>query len=479
MLFPSPIFLFLFLPIVLLGYFAIPKRFKFWKNIFLLVASLFFYAWGEGRYVLVLALMIVINYLLGGLISFKKYSRFWLTISVITNIGFIIYFKYFVFLTSNFLNILFHLHLLSSTINLPAIHMPLGISFITFHCISYCIDVYRKKIKPERKFLDLALYLALFPHLIAGPIVRYASIGLQIKKRRESLEMLSSGIQRFVLGLGKKVIIANTMAKVADKIFSLFPQQITPDILWLGLIAYTLQIFFDFSGYSDMAIGLARMFGFEFAENFNYPYISRSAQEFWRRWHMTLSSWFRDYLYIPLGGNRKGVARTCFNILFVFLLTGFWHGASWHFIFWGLWYGAFMVLERLFLGKILDSIWRPISHLYGLSVIIFGWLFFRVDNLHYSFFLFKELFGLGLKNPRVYTINSFLTPQVIIVLVIGILGSTPIFSYLLSLWQKNKNKQVPAWSYSCGSIVFMVSVLFYSVLLLASDTYNPFIYFRF
>lgn len=478
MLFPSPIFIFLFLPIVLIGYFLARKR--IFRNIFLLLASLFFYAWGEGTYTLVLLAMIVLNYFLGRAIRWgKKPSQVWLTISVAANLAFLIYFKYFVFFITNFSKVLIHFHPLTSALNLQAIHMPLGISFITFHCISYVIDVYRKKIKPEKNFLDLALYLALFPHLIAGPIVRYADIGVQVKKRKESVEMVAEGIRRFIIGLGKKVIIANTMATVADGVFKLKPQQVSPDLLWLGLIAYALQIYFDFSGYSDMAIGLARMFGFVFNENFNYPYVSRSAQEFWRRWHITLSSWFRDYVYIPLGGNRKGLVRTCINILIVFTLTGFWHGAQWHFMFWGFYFGFFMVLERLFLNKVLDKIWRPISHFYGLAVVVIGWMFFRIDTLGYAFFLLKEMFLVGIKNQRIFTLDYFLTPEVKIVFLIAILFSFPILPYLSQKIQITRLKGAFLWSYKLASLTVIFLIFFYAVMRLASDTYNPFIYFRF
>jgi alginate O-acetyltransferase complex protein AlgI len=418
--------------------------------------------------------MVVINYFLGLAIErVKNNSRLWIGLAVLINILILVYFKYLIFFLSFLLP---HLKIdINPNLN---IYMPLGISFITFHCISYCIDVYRQKIKPEKNILNLALYISLFPHLIAGPIVRYFDIGVQIQKRQESLGLFAEGAKRFIWGLGKKVIIANSMGSIADKIFELYPHQVTPEILWLGLIAYSLQIFFDFSGYSDMAIGLAKMFGFNFVENFNYPYISRSAREFWTRWHMTLSSWFRDYVYIPLGGDRKGLLRTCLNILIVFLLTGFWHGASWHFMFWGLYFGVILCLERLFLGKWLNWAWRPISHFYALLVIMIGWLFFRVESIQYAFFLLKQLFLLGPKNNPIYTLNTFLTPEIIAIFLIGILLCVPIHPIVA----KKLDFKKPDWisgSIGAMSLITTLLVFLYSILRLIADTYNPFIYFRF
>jgi alginate O-acetyltransferase complex protein AlgI len=468
MLFPSPVFLFLFLPFVLAAYYLLPKRFQ---NILLLLASLFFYAWGEGIYLIVLLLIILLNYSLALLIP---KSRFWLITAIITNLLFIIYFKYLVFFL-----IIITKPLGSFGLNIPIdlkIHMPLGISFIVFHAISYVIDVYRKKIKAEKNILNFALYMCLFPHLIAGPIVRYADIGTQIKKRKTDITMFSEGVRRFIIGLGKKMIIANNMAYIADKIFAIFPQYLSSDILWLGLLAYTFQIYFDFSGYSDMAIGLAKMFGFNFAENFNYPYISKSIQEFWRRWHMTLSSWFRDYLYIPLGGNRKGIIWTNVNILIVFLLTGLWHGASWHYVFWGFYYGVFLIIENLFLRKVLGKIWSPFAHFYTLIVVIIGWLFFRVESLSYGLYLLKVLFGMeGPKNPT-YNIWMFLNTQIILTFIIAILIATPIFNWFANKYLKTNFNN---WFVQYIRLSFLVLIFLYSIMQLSSDTYNPFIYFRF
>lgn len=437
----------------------------------MLAASLIFYAWGEGLYILVLLWIILMNYGLGILIGkSKKHRKMWASYAVALNVAALVYFKYLVFFAQILTKPLVHLGLHTSP-NLN-IHMPLGISFITFHAMSYVLDIHRKKIKPEKNFLNLALYMSLFPHLIAGPIVRYFDIGKQIKKRTVNLKNFSYGINRFVIGLGKKVIIANTMAKLSDQIFALYPQQLSGQALWLGLLAYSFQIFFDFSGYSDMAIGLAKMFGFTFAENFNYPYISKSIREFWHRWHMTLYHWFLDYLYIPIGGSRRGRWRTVFNIIFVFLLTGFWHGAAWHFIFWGFYYGVFLSLEFLFLRKILEKIWTPLSHIYALLVIVVGWLFFRVENLSYAIFLFKMLFGLIRNKAPVFTLSFFINPQIVTIFLVAILASTPIAPFLLKKFK-------PHLSFAFLRIAFMSSVLFYSILLLASDTYNPFIYFRF
>lgn len=471
MLFPSPIFLFLFLPLTLVIYFLLPK--KSVQNIFLLLASAFFYAWGEGSYIAILFGLILINYLFGLVIDKTKRKKLVLSLGIIFNVASLIYFKYLIFglsVVTKFIDLPFK-------IDISSIHMPLGISFITFHLISYIFDIYRQKIKAEKNILDFALYIFLFPHLIAGPIVRYADIGRQIKDRVVTIDSFYEGIRRFIYGLGKKVLIANVLAAMVDNILKIFPQNLSSEIVWLALIGYALQIYFDFSGYSDMAIGLALMFGFRFNENFNYPYLATSITDFWRRWHITLSSWFRDYVYIPLGGNRKGLIFTCINIIVVFSLTGFWHGANFHFLFWGFYYGIFLVLEKLFLGKVLERVWLPLRHLYALFIIMIGWLFFRVENLNYSFFLLKRLLGLDRIDYPAYSIQTFLNLENTLVLIAGFIFATPFIPRLFERFSNSKS--LIKYPLAYGNLLFMVFVLIYSIMQLASNTYNPFIYFRF
>ena len=458
MLFTGPVFLFLFLPVVLCGYYIFPTRFR---NIWLIVASLFFYAWGEWSAIWVLLAMMLINYLLGIIIG-KYHSRWWLAIAVLVNLGYIFYFKYLIFALTIVLG-------KSSTI-IPQIVMPLGVSFVTFHLISYVIDIYRGEIKAEKNIFNFGLYILMFPHLIAGPIVRYKDIGEQIIKRTVSAELFAEGIKRFIGGLAKKVLIANIMAAVADQIFATFPQYLTGQMVWLGLISYSLQIYFDFSGYSDMAIGLAKMFGFNFKENFNYPYIADSIQDFWRRWHISLSSWFRDYLYIPLGGDRKGSLRTLINIGIVFALTGLWHGANWHFVFWGMYFGVFLIAERLFLAKVLSRLGSVFRHTYVLLVVIIGWLFFRVESLSYSIYLLKVMLGSNPNGFTVYKLSYFVTAEYLAILLLAIVLATPFGKY-------SYTKLVT--KFPRFDLIFFGGIMILSIMQLAGETYNPFIYFRF
>lgn len=470
MLFSSPIFLFLFLPLSLLFYLILPKSLK---NIVLLTLSLLFYSWGEGLYVFLILGLALINYFFGLVFSFKINPRIVLTIAILTNLGVLFYFKYLVFFITVFLKFIY------LPVSKPVdIHLPLGISFVTFHFISYIADVFRGKLSPEKNPLNFVLYIFLFPHLIAGPIVRYADIRKQITSRVVRLDDFSYGIDRFIVGLGKKVIIANSLAVVVEKIFSLFPHQLSPAVLWLGVIGFTLQIYFDFSGYSDMAIGLARMFGFKFKENFNYPYISTSVQEFWRRWHMTLSNWFKDYLYIPLGGNRKGGLRTALNLLVVFSLTGLWHGASLNFLFWGFYYGVFLVFERIILRNIFKLIWWPYRYIYTIIVVMVGWVFFKVESLSYALFLVKMLFGFVPDYPSSYPIQALLDLETTIIFIAAILIAVPVFPNIHK-WIQNKRLALFKISYPIGSLIFLAATLIYSSMQLASNSYNPFIYFRF
>lgn len=461
MLFTSPVFLFLFLPLLILIYFLSPKQFK---NLILLLSSFFFYAWGEGSYILVLIGLVIFNYLIA---LTSRLNKKVILVGILGDVLALAYFKYLVF----GIGLLIRFAHLSFAVS--SVHMPLGISFVTFHLISYLMDVYRSKIKAEKNLFNFSLYIFLFPHLIAGPIVRYVNIGPQIKNRHVSSELVAEGIRRFIVGLGKKVILANTLAQLVDRILIIFPQFLSSQVLWLALVAYALQIYFDFSGYSDMAIGLAKIFGFKFNENFNYPYLATSIQDFWHRWHMTLFAWFRDYVYIPFGGNRISLFRTCLNILIVFSLTGLWHGAAFNFIFWGFYYGVFLVLERLFLGKLLEKLWWPLRHCYALLVIVVGWLFFRVENLSYSFFLLKILFGIQKTTTSVYSVQTFLNLENSLILVISIVLSVPVFPKLLSRYSLDFK------GVSLVRLTGLSLVLIYSIMQIASNTYNPFIYFRF
>ncbi|MCB1615707.1 MAG: MBOAT family protein [Pseudomonadales bacterium] len=402
MLFSSSTFIFLFLPACLLAYYGIAcplKRYSGidFRNAFLLFASLVFYAWGEVFYVLLMIASITVHYVFGLLICYfrsrQPLARSLLVFAVSTNLLSLCFFKYANFIADN-LNLLLEFTDMP-VITIGSVHLPLGISFFTFQAMSYVIDVYRNEAPVQKNPFNIALYIALFPQLIAGPIVRYHDVALQINDRESAYNLFFSGMRRFILGLAKKMLIANTLGEVADQIFALSGNELSTPVAWLGIICYALQIYFDFSAYSDMAIGLGRMFGFRFLENFNYPYISASVQEFWRRWHISLSSWFRDYLYIPLGGSRVAPWRIYFNLCLVFFLCGLWHGASWNFVIWGLIHGAFLVIERLGFDKILQRLWRPVRHCYTLLVVLVGWVFFRAETLDTSLHYTKTLMGLS------------------------------------------------------------------------------------
>lgn len=478
MLFSSPLFLFIFLPVVLTVYFLLRKDLR---NSFLLCMSLLFYAWGEKSYVLIMLFSMGINFVFGLVLDrFSQdeagKSKAALAIAVFLNLGLLGYFKYANFLVSS---------ISLGVIRIDPIHLPSGISFFTFHSLSYVIDVYRRKVSAQKNPFDMALYISFFPQLIAGPIIRYHDIAGQIFQRKETLAQMTIGIQRFIIGLGKKMLVANTLGAVADQIFSLPPNRLTMGLSWLGILCYTLQIYYDFSGYSDMAIGLGRMFGFEFMENFQYPYISKSIREFWRRWHISLSTWFRDYLYIPLGGNRATPLRTHINLIIVFFLCGLWHGASWVFIFWGLWHGCFLVLERLRFGRWLASLWTPFRHLYVLCVIMTGWVFFRSQDLNYAFSYMQALAGFGQGDGVEFFVGMYLNREVLLVLVIGILFSAPISLYVSRMRNSVVTRGggiVSKCTVKTFSMIHAGSLLGIFVLCamkLASGTYNPFIYFRF
>ncbi len=468
MLFSSAIFVFLFLPVTLLAYQLLNHRLK---NILLLIASLLFYAWGEPVYVLLMCLSIVINYVAGLFIGSDepKKSKQALIAGISINIGLLIYYKYFWFITQN-INELFGWNIGTSN-PLP---LPIGISFYTFQAMSYLVDVYRRQVQAQKSIINLGLYISLFPQLIAGPIVRYKDVSSQIMKRQVSLDGFVEGIQRFIIGLGKKVLLANTMGELADKIFAFPLPATTAGVAWLGVICYAFQIFFDFSGYSDMAIGLGKMFGFTFLENFNYPYISKSLREFWRRWHISLSTWFRDYLYIPLGGNRLSPRRTFFNLLFVFFITGLWHGAEWTFVVWGLFHGCFLLLERGPFGKWLDRAWAPIQHAYVLLVVLVAWVFFRASSLPQAFGYIRVMAGMGNQKGYPFELQEFMNTITWTALALSVLFSLPL--------ENLKNWTGPLaleGSFKLIRMCFLLLIFLLSLSAIASDTYNPFIYFRF
>lgn len=473
MLFSSPLFVFLFLPVVLACYFLLPAMLR---NLLLVVASLLFYAWGEGVYVAVMLLSLSLNYGFGILIhEFHHRAKWILSVAVAVNLGMLAFFKYSVFLLQNLGALLAPLGI--SVGSVDPVHLPLGISFFTFHSISYLIDIYRKDAPAQKKPIDLALYISFFPQLIAGPIIRYHDISDQLSKRFVGIEDFALGIRRFIIGLGKKVILANTLAVPADQIFSLPAEHLTASLAWLGIVCYTLQIYFDFSGYSDMAIGLARLFGFHFLENFNYPYVSRTIQEFWRRWHISLSNWFRDYLYIPLGGNRVASWRIYFNLVTVFFLCGLWHGASWNFVIWGMIHGIFLVLERFGLAKFFADTAPWLGHVYALAVVMVGWVFFRADDLSGAVAYLKAMIGFGLGDGIEYHAGLYLTGEVALALVIAIFASMPLKLLLVKLsWAawRPASQVLPVINIGALALVFVVAMSY-----LAAGTYNPFIYFRF
>ncbi|MFI5294031.1 MAG: MBOAT family O-acyltransferase [Thermodesulfovibrionales bacterium] len=485
MVFSSVIFLFFFLPIVLSGYFLIRRDLR---NMFLLAASLVFYFWGEGKYVLVMVAYMVFNYYFAIFIEKQKELRtaggdrkakagFIAALSF--NLGVFVFYKYFNFVISNINQVV---RFAGHAVQAPSVHLPIGISFFTFQALSYVIDVYKGDVKAQRSLINFSMYKALFPQLIAGPIVRYKDVAGQIADRVIAPELFFSGVRRFIIGLGKKVIIANTVASVADQIFRTPSSALSPGAAWLGALCYALQIYFDFSGYSDMAIGLGRMFGFHFLENFNYPYISRSIREFWRRWHISLSTWFRDYLYIPLGGNRVSPYRAYLNLLVVFFLCGLWHGASWTFVIWGLWHGVFLSLERTRFGRFIESAPSPVGRGYTLLVVLIGWVFFRSETVVASAQYLKVMFGFG--SATRIPINDLLNVKTVVVILCGLIGSTPtVARMVLALTNTPVNGKgrgtIMSTAYDFVGLVMLFSVLMACIVLLSGGTYNPFIYFRF
>jgi alginate O-acetyltransferase complex protein AlgI len=477
MVFASPVFLLLFLPLVVVAYAVAPATAR---NAVLLMASLLFYMWGEGWFVALVVASVLVNWGFGiaiGGAADPLARRRWLTAAVTINLLVLAVFKYANFVVANLDALVRAAGFAPLTLtNIP---LPLGISFFTFHAISYVVDVYKRNAKAERRLSEFALYILLFPQLIAGPIIRWRDFIDQIAHRQWRAADAAYGIRRFLLGLGKKVLIANTLGRVADAIFPLPQAQLTTSIAWLGIVCYTLQIYFDFSGYSDMALGLMRMFGFRILENFNYPYISRSIREFWRRWHISLSNWFLDYLYVPLGGNREGPARAYRNLVIVFLLCGLWHGASWPFVLWGVWHGLFLVAERAGLGRVLERA-GPVARVYTLTVVMGGWVLFRSSTLARAGGFYGALLGLGHGDPVLRPLREFLDPLVATTLIIAMIGATPIARHL-GTWRERLAEASPR----AGALVltadtaWLVVVLVTATAFLAAGTYNPFIYFRF
>lgn len=472
MLFSSMTFVFMFLPIVLVLYLVTKKELH---NPILLVASIIFYAWGEPKYLAIMLLTILLNYF--GAIAVDKFkncgknAKIPLILTITANLGFLVYFKYFNFLIENCNNI-FH-----SNINALDIVMPIGISFYTFQALSYVVDVYRGECKVQKDIYKLALYICLFPQLIAGPIVKYHDVAEQIDSREVNFGKVNLGVKRFIIGLSKKMLIANTMGAIADKIFVQDPTTFSHGIAWLGSIAYSFQLFFDFSGYSDMAIGLGLIFGFKFLENFNYPYISKSITEFWRRWHISLSTWFKQYVYISLGGNRVGKLKNLRNLGIVFLLTGIWHGAAWNFVIWGLWHGFFIILEKIINIKEFEqkytSWWvKTLQHIYCILIFVIGWVMFRADSMTYAWKYLLNMFGILKINTSeiLYALPYYVDTVEVITFVAAILCSVPLFNKMLDVKNKIEKTLINIWLL----ILFILSAA-----TIASSTYNPFIYFRF
>lgn len=470
MVFSSLVFLFVFLPITLLFYFIVPRKYR---NFILLIVSLIFYAWGEPVYIVLMLFSTVIDFINGLLVEKyadqPKKAKKVVIFAVIVNLSLLTFFKYSGFIVSN-VNAL-----IGTTFTVPDIALPIGISFYTFQTMSYTIDVFRKDAPAQKNIINLGAYVTMFPQLIAGPIVRYQTVAEQLNHRKETQSLFASGVERFVIGLGKKVLLANNIGLLWSQVSSMAISELTVMTSWLGVIAFGLQIYFDFSGYSDMAIGLGRMFGFELLENFNYPYISQSITEFWRRWHISLGTWFRDYVYIPLGGNRKGKWRTYLNVFIVWFLTGLWHGASWNFILWGLYFGIIITIEKVFLMKWLSYAPRLIRHLYTLVLLIIGWGLFAFENLSYLKDYFRVMFGF--KEVALYdqvTLYYLMTNGVL--LIILVIASTPLAK---QMYQKLKQSKRGELLDVVLSPIVCLLILILSTAYLVDSSYNPFLYFRF
>lgn len=473
MLFSSMTFLFVFMPLVMAVYFLSKKEIR---NYVLLIASIIFYAWGEPRYLAIMIITILVNYA-GAILLDKHYSsrqRLWIvSLTIVLDLSFLFYFKYFNFVVDNINGVL------ATDFQLLDIIMPIGISFYTFQAMSYLIDVYRREVPAQKDVYKLALYIVLFPQLVAGPIVKYHDVCEQIDNRTIEFKNVIIGFKRFITGLAKKVLIANTLAEVVDKIFAQAPENLTTGVSWLGAVAYCLQLYYDFSGYSDMAIGLGLMFGFRFLENFNYPYISKSITEFWRRWHISLATWFKLYLYIPLGGNRKGAVRTYWNLFAVFLVTGIWHGAAWSYVAWsyvawGIWNGIFIVIERFFgLDKDKNDRWyvSAAKHVYAFFAIVWGMIIFRAESLSYAYEYICRMLHIDVTKHLPdydYGVNN----KFAIMLIVGLICAMPVCRNLIYIKYEHKVQRTLV-------NIWLFLLFFWSTISLAASTYNPFIYFRF
>lgn len=476
MVFSSMLFIWVFLPINIIAYYLVTDKYK---NYLLLLSSFIFYSWGNPSYIFLMLLVILINYIFGIKIDesrSKRNSKLLLIVCIVINIMILSYFKYYNFVCDILYNTI------GFKIKTIDVILPIGISFYTFQAISYVVDVYNGKtsykfgggVKSQRNILNLALYISFFPQLVAGPIIKYKDVETQILNRTVSSEKFAYGLKRFVYGLGKKVILSNVLASNTDKIFNLSSDNLNTPIAWIGIISYTFQIYYDFSGYSDMALGLGKMFGFDYIENFNYPYISKSITEFWRRWHISLSTWFKEYVYIPLGGSRQGNKKTYFNLLIVFFLTGLWHGANWTFIVWGLFHGFFIVFEKLcFLNILKSKQMIYLRHLYVMSVVCIGWIFFRCDSLENALFYLSKLFDFDYS--KLESTYLFLDKEFVLVLSISLIFCGIIQKCIPKLCGKLfLNKNITAFD-----IIILPLILFICIVKLTSGAYNPFIYFQF
>lgn len=484
MLFTSIIFLYYFLPILLLIYFISKNSIK---NYVLLSASLLFYAWGEPKFVFLMVIMIIMNYFIGLAIDKEKtkndwienlniqpkkdYSNVYLIFGIVLNLSVLGYFKYSMFFIENFNNIF------NTSITINTIKLPIGISFFTFQAMSYIIDVYRNDGKVQKNLANLMLYISLFPQLIAGPIVRYSTVDDQIRERNETASLFASGVNRFIIGLGKKILLSNNMAIIADRAFNAVADgsEVSVAFAWAGIVCYTLQIYFDFSGYSDMAIGLGKMFGFEFLENFNYPYISKSISEFWRRWHISLGSWFRDYVYIPLGGNRCSIGRNVFNLSVVWFLTGFWHGANWTFIMWGVYFGVFIILEKYILKDILTNIPDAIMMIITFFLVVLGWVLFRSESIDLAIEYYGVMFGFG--NNVLFNESNFMffIYEYSPIFIISLIGATPLPKIIVNKVFIDKTNSI----YLIFETIFLIGLMYICTASLVATDFNPFIYFNF
>lgn len=462
MVFTSISFIYYFLPLLLICYFVVPKKFR---NIILLMFSVLFYFYGEPKYILLMLIEVLISYVVGLLID-KYKSKNILIIGIFIHVLLFGIFKYFNFVIINVNN------LFNSNLNLLNVVLPIGISFYTFQIISYEIDVYNKKVNVQSNILKYFLYVFLFPQLIAGPIVRYQDVNNEIDNRNVTFEMFANGLRRFIIGLSKKVIIANNLGELCNIYLNLGDKSVL--FTWIFAISYMLQIYFDFSGYSDIAIGLGKMLGFNFPENFNYPYMAKSITDFWRRWHMTLSSWFRDYVYIPLGGNKKGVLKQIRNILIVWSLTGLWHGASWNFIVWGLYFGILLILEKFILKKYFSNVPKFIKGIYTLFLVMISFVIFQGDSLSSAFNIIKGLFGLNgelfINNVTLYYLKGY-----VLFIVLGVIGSTYYVKNLVIKISNGKGKKI----INILEPIYLLILLIIVTMYLIDSSYNPFLYFRF